>query len=142
MTEEERVRLLLGTHYSIEKVADATAERLAKGEPRDPTYPPNGGLTAEERAALAVMPTSPELHSALRKVIAGAAAHVLFEFFNYVDGTSNPHGDDRWGCYSIGRVPDQVPPPEVFWHDAFYDTYWEWRKVRDYKGWRLDNLDQ
>ena len=54
MNEKQRAALLIELHREIEAAADSLASTVAaKRSPSEPTYPPNGGLTGPEEAALA-----------------------------------------------------------------------------------------
>lgn len=141
MTREEMKRLLVAVHQSIEESADSLAEKIAKGDSPTITYPPNGGLSADERDALKTLTGGPSVQTGLRKLIADAAASVVFDLFNYVDGTADPPGEDYWGTFHIGTMTKEEARAQVFLHDAFYETYWEWRNSRANKGWYLDTLD-
>ena len=141
MTSEEMKRLMLGLHHSIERKSDALAAKIASQNPPAPTYPPNGGLTTEEQAALKSLKPGAELHSGLRKLIAGATAAVVFELFNFIDGTGDPWGETAWGSFHIDKMTKEEARRQIFLHDTFYETYWDWRKVRPDPGWRLDVLN-
>jgi hypothetical protein len=140
MTPDEMKRLMLGLHRSIEQQSEAVAAKITAQAPRTPAYPPNGGLTDEEQAALKALEPDPALHSGLRKLIAGATAAVVFELFNFIDGTGAPAGEQPWGAFHIDKMSKDEARRQVFLHDTFYETYWDWRKVRPDPGWRLDVL--
>jgi hypothetical protein len=36
--------------------------------------------------------------------------------------------------------PDEIEEHWQFLHDAFFETYWDWRAMRRNRTWRLDNL--
>jgi len=77
LTRDQRLALFLAMHQSIERAASTTAAALAGPEPVELFYPPNHGLTSAEETALHSLPASPELESALRKVIASAGVPKL-----------------------------------------------------------------
>lgn len=132
MLEEVRsVVLLLEMHREIEAAATKAVGELIKGE-HNLQYPPNGGFTERERLALKSMPKSPELESALRKIIADAAAWPLFHLFCLADGVIDPDVN------ALSQVPQD---DGMMLHDALYDSYWAWRKQRPDPGWRLDNYE-
>lgn len=141
MTSAEMKCLMVGVHQSIEKHADALASKIAAKMPPNPNYPPNCGLTEAERKALQSLEPPPTLQAGLRKLIAGATAAVVFDLFNFIDGTGDPPGKEHWGTFHIDRMTEDEARRQVFLHDTFYETYWDWRKVRPNPGWRLDVLD-
>lgn len=123
--------LLLELHREIEAAAAMAANELIKEE-LNLQYPPNSGFTENERLALRGLPKSPELESALRKIIANAAAWPLFHLFCLADGVVDP----------AVSSPSQASTSEgLMLHDALYDSYWAWRKQRPDPGWRLDTYE-
>lgn len=133
--------IMIETHRAIEKTANDTAESLAGDKRLCLNYPPNAGLSPEEVAALEGLPKDDALKRALRKVIAHAASYPLYGLFCMVDGIGDPEGwDGTWfGC----RFEPILRPEEdrEMLHIRFYDTYWDWRKIRPDKGTRLDTHD-
>ena len=134
---DDKVRaLLIDMHRAVESIAAKSAAEINK--PEDGLwYPPNGGLTAEESRALAMLQMSPALEGALRKVIANAAATPLFRLFACLDGVADPEGySGDWNGLSIGE-PLEDHPSEML-HDEFTESYWSWRALRRDPGWKLD----
>ena len=139
--EARRTVLLTEIHRVLEKSATTLAEKLAGSAAlSEITYPPNGGLRDDEIAALAEIPKSPQLVSALRKMVADAVAETFFHFFNLVDATGDPlNWSSHWGpirfCEPLLNDNDEA----AMLHDKFFETYWDWRKQRPDPGWCLDN---
>jgi hypothetical protein len=126
----DRHTLFHELHRSIEESASVAAGHLSRGS-YDLTYPPNCGLSADEVAALQALPKSAALESALRKVIADAAAYPLFHLLSLADGVADPP--------IITDVPkDGHATADLMLHDGFNESYWDWRQRRPDPGWRLD----
>lgn len=124
----DRRILLLEMHRAIEESATAVARHLMEFK-SEISYPPNGGLLPDELAAIESLPRSPTLESALRKLIAEAAAYPVFHILSLADGVIDPLELDESGI--------QRSNCEML-HDEFYESYWAWRKRRPDPGWRLD----
>ena len=140
LSENNRHALLLAIHQSIEEQAVGSANDLLQGYTDALDYPSNGGFTAEEKEALKLLQNNGVLQSALRKALANCAAGVIFDLLNLIDGTSDPeHGD--WNGVSLMDKTEEVEEGD-FLHDDFFDIYWEWRKKRKTKSWRLDLLPE
>ena len=133
LEEIDRHVLFCELHRSIEESASLAAGNLSRGF-CDLTYPPNCGLSADEVAALQALPKIAALESALRKVIADAAAYPLFHLLSLADGVADPP--------SIADVSkDEHATNDLMLHDGFYESYWGWRRRRPDPGWRLDTFD-
>ena len=109
------------------------------------TYPPNGGLTDEEASELKRLDNNVHLKNALRKVLVDNTAGVIFNLLNLLDGTCIPSLDD--GSWTGVRLADEGSDThgEPFigeLHDSFFEAYWEWKKIRGDKGWKLDNYEE
>ena len=140
LTEKQRTALLTDLHREIESVA-TRAVRVMAGtrETPDLAYPPNGGLTPVESAALASIPGNPALESALRKMVADAAAGAVFHLFCLIDGVADPiNYEGTWMPLPVGKGKDA---DGGMLHDQFVDSYWHWRKQRPDPGWLLDNYE-
>ena len=141
LDEAQRRALLLHMHRSIEEVAAKVASELQSGTP-SLLYPPNSGFTDKESGSLAQLSSIPCLESALRKVVASAAASVLYYLIVILDGIGDPADyEGEWLGATIEPVlydPDATDPEP--WRYDFFDSYWEWRKTRPDTGWCLDNL--
>lgn len=140
MTDEETKAFLIDVHRAIEDQVADIAHKLVRGVVEDVTYPPNGGFTADEFRALQALHEcrTPALESAFRKLMADAAAGVVFELFCLIDGVGDPQnfaGD--WETYQITAARDDR---HEMLHDEFYATYWDWRDLRS-KPWRLDIVE-
>ena len=139
LSEGNRQAFLIAAHQAVEEQAAAYVNDLLHGRRQQLDYPPNGGFTDEEETALKQLQDNMVLHSALRKVLASCAAGTVFDLLNLIDGTNDPeHGD-----WSGVRLVDRQEEMEEHWeflHDAFFDTYWNWRETRQNTNWRLDLL--
>jgi hypothetical protein len=98
LSDEQFAALMAEVHTAIDEAAQGALGALgAHGRP-DLIYPPGVKLTDEERAALAVVEPS----SALRKVIADAAAKPMFRLFALLDGLGDPHDfDEFWPPWEL-----------------------------------------
>lgn len=144
LSKENAIALLLDVNQDIEEYAEATVRNIVEDKNFDLIYPPNNGLTDEERAALGKLDNNEYLKSALRKVIADNTAQVFFNMFNVLDGTSSPKlYSEKWtGVQLVDDDPDiDEEPFEDMLHDAFFDTYWIWKENREDKGWSLDTYE-
>ena len=52
-------------------------------------------------------------------------------------GAFDPESED-WTGVKLVDADTVGDPPYAMLHDDFYDKYWDWRKTRGDKGWRLD----
>ena len=80
----------------------------------------------------------------MRKLIADNSAGIIFNMFNFFDGTGTPKNDD--GTWTGIKLVDEEQnensaPIDDMLHDKFYETYWEWRKIRGDKKWKLDTYE-
>lgn len=134
--------LLLDIHQDIEEYADTLVTNIFdKKDFSFLTYPPNNGLTELEIEELKKLDNNEHLKSALRKVIADNSAGIIFNMLNLFDGTGFPKNDnDDWtGLKVIDEEPNENSEPVDDWlHDKFYETYWDWKKIRGDKNWKLD----
>jgi hypothetical protein len=134
--------LLLDTHQDIEEYADTLVTNILDKKEFDfLTYPPNCGLTDLEIDELKKLDNNEHLKNALRKVIADNSASIIFNMLNLFDGTGFPKNDnDDWtGLKVIDEEPNENSEPVDDWlHDKFYETYWDWKKIRGDKKWKLD----
>ncbi|WAC39841.1 hypothetical protein [Pedobacter sp. SL55] len=138
--------LLLDTHQDIEEYADTLVTNiLDKKDFNFLTYPPNCGLTELEINELKKLDNNEHLRNALRKVIADNSAGIVFNMLNLFDGTGFPKNDnDDWtGLKVIDEEPNENSEPVDDWlHDKFYETYWDWKKIRGDKKWKLDTHEE
>lgn len=136
--------LMLSLHMKIEEYSDYLATQINIGNPVEHvTYPPNNGFRNAELNSLRILESNPILKSALRKLMADNIAGVLFDFFNCIDGTGDPEEElGKWTELSLVDKTDKIQPPTEMLHDKFYETYWNWRKIRPNKEWKLDNYEQ
>jgi len=138
--------LLLDTHQDIEEYADTLVTNiLDKKDFNFLTYPPNCGLTEIEIEELKKLDNNEHLKNALRKVIADNSAGIVFNMLNLFDGTGFPKNDngDWTGLKVIDEEPNENSEPIDDWlHDKFYETYWDWKKLRGNKNWKLDTHEE
>lgn len=138
--------LLLDTHQDIEEYADTLVTNiLDKKDFNFLTYPPNCGLTELEIDELKKLDNNEHLKNALRKVIADNSAGIIFNMLNLFDGTGFPKNDtnDWTGLKIIDEEPNDNSEPVDDWlHDKFYETFWDWKKIRGDKEWKLDTFEE
>src|SRR4051794_16554328 len=98
LSEHNKTTLLVSVHKWIDESANASANHIFNGRFNQLiNYPPNGGLTKEELNVLELLKGNDQLKSALRKVFASSTSDVFFQFFNVIDGTSDPDpGTGEW----------------------------------------------
>ncbi len=140
--EDKLAALLVECHRLIEESASLTASALVNHSAMQHIcYPPNAGLNKAERSALGSIENTPELESALRKVIANAAAAPLFSLFSCIDGVADPSEYDKeWLGLKFSEPTDG--DSQQMLHDDFFETYWRWREIRNNPGWKLDALQE
>jgi hypothetical protein len=130
----DRHALFNELHRSVERSAATAVEQLVAGTP-ELTYPPNHGFSADEAAALASIRKTAAMESALRKLIASAAATPVFDLLCLADGVAD--------AASLADVQDaDSMAVELMLHDGFYESYWAWRRRRPDPGWRLDTYKE
>lgn len=146
LSNQNAIALLLDLNQDIEEFAEATVKKIIEDKNFDfLTYPPNNGLTDLEKAELNRLENNEHLKSSLRKVIADNSAGIIFNLLNLLDGTGSPklHYDNWTGVRLVDEEPNGAT--ETFndtLHDAFFQTYWEWKKLRGDKSWKLDTYDE
>ena len=128
MTPIEIRRMMVGLHGLIESYADHAVRSIIN---QDITlvYPPNHTVTEAECRALHRLNLSPDARSALKKIIANTTAETVFSLLNYVDGTTDPPGDEDWDTYCIVRRDEFENGGEML-HDLLFETWWEWKDTR------------
>ena len=143
LSNKNAIALLLDLNQNIEEYAEATVTYLIEDKNFDfLVYPPNNGLTESEKAELNKLENNEHLKNALRKILADNSAGVVFNMLNLLDGTSSPklHYDNWTG---VKLVDEEVNPNEEPFgdtlHDCFLGTYWDWKKLRGNKTWKLDS---
>jgi hypothetical protein len=142
LSDNNRNALLLSLHKLIEEYADTQAKSIFQGEKSSVSYPPNGGLSEAEEQALKQLQGNELLMTALRKLFASNSAGVFFSFFSVIDGVAEPDVDDgNWSEVLLIDKPEDFEDDVQFLHDEFLSTYWDWRDIRDDKGWTLDTLE-
>lgn len=136
--------LMISLHKKIEEYSDFLTTQIENGKPIEHVnYPPNNGFSEKEIKSLQELSSKEDLKSALRKLVADSMAGVLFDFFNFIDGTSDPDEKlGKWSELSLVDKNDNIEPPNDMLHDKFFETYWEWRKIRPNKEWKLDTYEE
>lgn len=124
MNKKVRSALLREVHRSIETAATDAASELRTGE-ADLAYPPNAGLTDDERAALARLRVDDAAECAIRKVVVYAAMAPVFHLFALFDCVADPDGFDEWLGVVLRPASDEA---SSMLHDDFFDSYWEFGK--------------
>jgi hypothetical protein len=146
LSKQNAIALLLDLNQDIEEYSEATVKNIIEDKTFDfLTYPPNNGLTELEKAELNKLDNNENLKNALRKVLADNSAGIIFNTLNLLDGTGSPklHYDNWSGVKLIDEEPEtDAEPFGDTLHNCFYETYWEWKKLRGDKGWKLDTHDE
>ncbi len=144
LSNKNAIALLLDLNQDIEEYAEATVKNIVEDKNFGLTYPPNPGLNDLEKAELEKLDNNEHLKNALRKIIADNSAAVIFNLLNLLDGTSSPKQYyDNWTGVTL---VDEEPQPGIeqyndMLHDGLFETYWEWRKLRGDKKWKLDTYE-
>lgn len=143
-SEDNIETLMISLHKKIEEYSDYLTTQINNGNAVEHvTYPPNNGFTKAEIDSLKLLASNPTLKSALRKLTADNIAGVLFDLFNYIDGTGDPEKElGKWTELSFVDKTDKIEQPIEMLHDKFYETYWNWRRIRPNKEWKLDNYEE
>ena len=141
LSEENLHTLLVAAKQAVEEYACYSADSLFQGSVHEVPHPPNGGFTTEEAQALQLLKGNMALKAAQRKVLADCAAGVVFDLLNHIDGTTDPKQGEWSEVMLVDKHKDDEPHRE-FLHDAFFETYWNWRKIRPDTTWRLDLLPE
>ena len=132
---------MIQANADIERAAENAASTLVNGSVAGGlSYPPNAGFTSDELAALEAIRRIPDIESALRKVIADAASEPVFHLLTYIDGVADPRDVSWSGVALVDLLTVDVNADRPSVHDELYARYWDWRRARPNKGWRLDNL--
>jgi hypothetical protein len=130
LSEQNRRTLLTTLHRDIHQHARDSARAALQGKLEYFTYPPNVAFSTEEATALSKLREVSGIQPALEKVIADAAASVLFHFFNYVDGTGDPAvKNSEWTGVSLVDL-DPTKAEDPFLHETFFDFYWAWHDAQ------------
>ena len=134
--------LLIDLNQNIEEFAEYSVKSVIEDKNVEfLSYPPNGGFTDLEKAELDKLSNNENLKNALRKIIADSTSGVIFNLLNLFDGTGSPkHYYDEWTGIKLMDEEPQENEEEFkdMLHDSFFETYWEWRKIRGDKKWKLD----
>src|SRR5262249_29508363 len=141
LTIAQQTAILVDMHRAIEAAATEVSRAVTDGSSLELTYPPNAGFTSAERSALAELNASGALVSALRKVVANAAAAPLFRLFATLQGVADPPDlNEPWLGATLTQASDEASnaTSESMLHDELFETYWRWRAQRPNPGWCLD----
>ncbi len=144
LSNKNALALLLDLNQDIEEYAEATVKNIIEDKNFDLNYPPNNGLTDLEKQELSKLDNNEHLKNALRKVIADNSAGIIFNMLNLLDGTGSPkHMYNEWtGVKLVDEEPNENEEEfQDTLHDSFFETYWEWKKIRGDKNWKLDTYD-
>ena len=146
LSNKNVLALLLDLNQDIEEYAEATVKNIIEDKNFDfLTYPPNNGLTDLEKQELNKLDNNEHLKNALIKVIADNSAGIIFNMLNLFDGTGSPkHMYNEWtGIKLRDEEPNENEPEfQDTLHDSFFETYWEWKKIRGDKNWKLDTYEE
>lgn len=146
LSNKNAVTLLVDINQDIEEYAELTVKNIIEDKNFDELfYPPNHGLTDPEKAELSKLSNNEQLKNALRKVIADTTAGVIFNMLNILDGTTEPkNSDGDWTGVKLVDEDDNESnePFQDMLHDKFLETYWDWKKIRGNKSWKLDTHDE
>jgi hypothetical protein len=139
LSDVNRDALMINIHDRIVTYANHTANDIQHGRLNQLiTYPPDGGLTNAEKEELAKLSENEVLKCALRKVIASNTADVFFDFFNMIDGTSDPElSSSNWTGAILVDFDESYEPTSML-HDEFYSTYHDWKAAKGDINWQLD----
>jgi hypothetical protein len=136
--------LFLQLHKTIDETADRVATSLTNHSADDLiNYPPNGGLNDLEIESLQTIGTDENLKNGLRKIIADSCATVLVNMLVLIDDVGDPDIDkEKWkGIKLVDNSEEVEAPNDLMLHDKLYESYWDWRKRRNTKDWKLDNYE-
>ena len=146
LSNKNALALLIDLNQDIEEYAEATVKNIIEDKNFDfLTYPPNNVLTDLEKQELNKLDNNEHLKNGLRKIIADNGAGIIFNMLNLFDGTSSPkHMYNEWtGIKLIDEERNESEPQfQDTLHDSFIETYWEWKKIRGTKNWKLDTYDE
>ncbi len=146
LSRNNAMTLVIDLNRNIEEYAEATVKYILEDRNVDfLTYPPNNGLSDSEKAEIFKLGNNENLKNALRKILANNSAGVVFDLLNLIDGTSSPGvNDEKWS--GVKLVDEESEETEDKFndmlHDEFYGSYWDWKKIRGEKGWKLDAYDE
>jgi hypothetical protein len=146
LSKENALALMLDIHQDIEEYSEAAVKNIIEEKKFDFVhYPPNGGLTESERTELNKLENNEDLKSALRKLLANNASGIVFNMLSLFDGiTEVKNNYDSWTGIQLNDQPEYDENNDEYremLHDKLYETYWDWRKIRGNKSWKLDNYE-
>jgi hypothetical protein len=98
LSEENKNILLNQLHADIQSTAIEVLQAIDNNSIKNRIhYPPGVPFSSEETLALSdAIQKNPTLRASIEKLLKGAVGSVLFDFFNYIDGTGDP-ADPKWG---------------------------------------------
>jgi hypothetical protein len=142
LSKNNALALLLDLNQDIEEYAEITVRNIVEERNFDCLlYPPNCGFSDEEKSELRKLDNNEHLKNAFRKILADNSAGVIFNMLNLLDGTGSPKKMySEWtGVLLVDEEADKEAEPfDDTLHDGFFEAYWEWRKLRGVKKWKLD----
>lgn len=143
LSNENILAMMLDIHQDIEEYSAATVKYIIEEKKFDfINYPPNGGLTDLEKLELGKLSNNEHLKNALRKLLTDNASGVLFNLLNLFDGTSGTRNNmDKWTGLKLIDEPAYNENDDGYremLHDQLFETYWNWREIRENKSWKLD----
>ncbi len=131
-----RKALFIEIHKTAERV---TLEALDFSSIPSQLYPPEGGMTPEERLALQSLNLSPAAKSGLAKIIRHASITPVFDLLTLIDGVADPEIGDfkpwlgiRLSLNSVDDT-DDTGNSHMMWHDELYDSYWAYKDYKQQK---------
>jgi hypothetical protein len=125
MVDETTLKaLFIEIHKSVHR---ASEEALNFGSCSDWIYPPDGGLTQQEKDSLKALKLSPDAKSGLHKLIRHACVSPIFDLFCLIDGVGDPETGnfDPWLGLTLAPKPDEYEP---MLHDELYESYHDYKK--------------
>jgi hypothetical protein len=146
LSNKNALALLIDLNQDIEEYAETAVKNIVEEKNFELfAYPPNNGLTELEKQELNKLDNNEHLKNALRKVLADNSAGIIFNMLNLLDGTGSPKYmyNDWTGVKLVDEEPNENEPEfQDTLHDCFFETYWEWRKIRGNKNWKLDTYEE
>ena len=115
--------LLKEIHEIINEITDEKVKSFGEKVIPDLHYPPGAFFETEEKELLEKLLAIPNIGYGLKKILNDVQARIVFHLFAIIDGVGDPVDDDWSEVILVDRMKaDQ----ELFLHDEFYSTYWDW----------------
>jgi hypothetical protein len=130
LSENHLKTLMLSLHQKIDETAEYHSNNIDTGKTEDSiVYPPGATLDPNEIAELEKIKNNQVLKSALKKIIADGSANVLFDLFNFIDGTTDPNEEiGEWEGIHLVDYSEDFEENDEMLHDNFFGSYWDWKK--------------